>query len=423
MAFMDAALILTIFLVLRVLQHLFEHYLSRLNRAYYLNDERRRVAADTLGIDSQQMASTLNYTEDKYRFGIISGWVSLLATLVFIGFGGLGWVESLAGHMAIALDGGDIVHGLLFFAVLGLASTILSLPFSYYKTFHLEERHGYNRQTLKGFAFDLLKGLLLAVILGGLLVSAILWIMSAAGSLWWLWAWVAMTGFSLLSAWLYPTYLAPLFNKFTALTDGDLKQGIDRLAERIGFRADGVFLMDASTRSSHGNAYFTGVGAKKRIVLFDTLVEAMSVKEVIAVLAHELGHFKLKHVRWALIRGTLMTGLTFFLLSRVLPLELFYEAFGLAGISSYGALVVFGLWFGLLDFVLQPLMNELSRRNEFSADAFATANLDGDTSLLASALLKLREKSNAMPLAHPWYSKFYHSHPPLMERLAAMKQT
>jgi STE24 endopeptidase len=413
--------ILLVFLGLRLAQHLAERGLARLNRNYYLDQARQRDAARILGIADADMAKTLAYTNDKFRFGAVASWVNLLVMLGFLAAGGLGLVERWASALAASLGGGEVVTGLCFFAILGSAGMALGTPFEYYRTFVIEERHGFNRQTRRGFWLDRAKGLALAAVIGAPLVAVILWIMGATGPLWWIWAWAAMTLFSILTAWLYPTFLAPLFNKFSEVT-GELKDQVTRLAERVGFRTAGIYVMDASIRSSHGNAYFTGVFGKKRIVLFDTLIQSMSTDEVVAVLAHELGHFKLHHVRWSLIRGTLMTGLTFFLLSRCLPLAPFYQAFGLAGVTSYGALVVFGLWFGVLDFVLQPLTNHLSRRNEFAADAFARQYADGPRTL-GSALLKLREKSHAMPLTHPLFSGIYHSHPPMLERLAALGYT
>ena len=259
---------------------------------------------------------------------------------------------------------------------------------------------------------------MLAAALGAPLLTAVLTIMEKAGPSWWLWAWAATSAFSLFTAWIYPTVLAPLFNRFAPLPEGDLRDAILALAVRVGFRSGGIFVMDASRRTAHGNAYFTGLFRQKRIVLFDTLLEAMGPREVVAVLAHELGHFKLHHVRWALVRGLLSTGLIFFLLGRALPLTAFYTAFGLDR-TSYGALVVFGAWFSLASFLLQPLQNALARRHEFAADAFALAH--GATAQdLAEALLKLREKSRILPLSHPLYSRAYHSHPPLLERLRAM---
>jgi STE24 endopeptidase len=226
-------------------------------------------------------------------------------------------------------------------------------------------------------------------------------------------------GFSLLAMWLYPTFLAPLFNKFAPLEKGPLQDAIFALAKKVDFKTAGIFIMDASRRSSHGNAYFTGIFKEKRIVLFDTLVKSLTPEELVAVLAHELGHCKLHHIRNALLRNIAMTGVIFFLLSRCWQLEAFYQAFSLAGISTYGALVVFSLWFGLVDFFLTPIGSWMSRCNEFAADAFAKQHLPA-SALLRTALIKLRESNHGMPLAHPLFSFFYYSHPPLMERLRAL---
>lgn len=419
---MDASYILFVFIGLRLCQQLVERALSRLNRRYYLDEARQAHAKKTLAIGDLDFAKTLAYSGDKYRFGRLSSWISLVVTLIFLGLGGLGLVETWAKAGAAALGQGDIVTGLFVFGLVAILSMVAGLPLEYYRTFVLEQRHGFNRQTVKGFWLDRLKGLMLGAVLGGLLLGGILWIMRAAGDYWWVWAWVAMSVFSLFTAWAYPTLLAPLFNKFSPVESGELKDRINILAEKIGFRTAGIFVMDASKRSSHGNAYFTGVFGKKRIVLFDTLVTSMNPSEVVAVLAHELGHFKLHHVRWGVIRGILMTGFTFFLLSRCLPLASFYRAFALDGVSNYGALIVFGMWFGVLDFIFAPLSNAISRKNEFAADRFAKENVGGSRDL-GSALLKLRETSHAMPLSHPLFSAFYHSHPPLLERLTALHAT
>jgi STE24 endopeptidase len=414
-----ASTLLLLFIGLRIIQHLFERYLAFANKAYYSDAVRQAEAQKVLGLSAEGMSKTLLYSNDKYKFANFSSWISLVVTLVFLGFGGLGLFEGWAKQIAAQLSAGSIVTGLVFFGLIAVASLIFGLPFDYYRTFNLEERYGFNRQTKKGFFVDRIKGLLIGAVLGGLLLSLLLWIMEATGHQWWVFAWLALSIFSLLTAWLYPTFLAPLFNKFSPLSSGELQDKIQDLANRIGFQADGIFVMDASKRSSHGNAYFTGVGSKKRIVLFDTLIDSMSAKEVVAVLAHELGHFKLHHVRTQLIRGVLMTGFIFFLLSLCLPLTPFYQAFGLEGVSNYGALVVFSLWFGVVDFATQPLENYISRRNEFSADAFAKLHI-GESQSLGSALLKLREKSHVMPISHPLFSRVYHSHPPLLERLRGM---
>lgn len=416
---MEPKTLLIVFLGLKVFQYLLEKTLARTNRSYYLDSKNQEEAKRVLGISDDDFTKSLNYTTDKYQFGQISGWVSTMATLAFIGLGGVGWTDKVAASI-VGVEGSGITRGLVFFAILGVLSMVLSLPFSYYSTFFIEEKHGFNRQTVKGFFLDLVKSLLVGAVLGGLILSAILWIMGSLGNNWWIFAWAALSGFSILTVWLYPTFLAPIFNKFSPIEEGELKEGIFSLAEKVGFKTAGVFIMDASKRSSHGNAYFTGMFGAKRIVLFDTLVDSMSPKEVIAVLAHELGHFKLNHIRWQIVRSIAFTGVTFYLLSLALPMLPFYQAFGLNQVSNYSALLVFSLWFGLVDFYLQPLTSYLSRKNEFAADSFAKVTLGSSTDL-AAALLKLREKSKSMAITHPLFSKFYHSHPPLMERLAAMR--
>jgi STE24 endopeptidase len=360
----------------------------------------------------------VSYSADRHRFWLWTGWIELFALLLFLGAGGLALFGRLARDAAGVAGQGSIAEGLAFFALLSLSGALLSLPFALYATFVIEQKHGFNRQTLRGFLLDRLKGLALAAALGAPLLAALLWVMERMGPRWWLWAWGLLVAFNLIVAWIYPTLLAPLFNRFTSLPEGELRERILELARRTGFRAGGVFVMDASRRTAHGNAYFTGVFGQKRIVLFDTLVEALAPREVVAVLAHELGHFKLHHVRFAILRSVAWSGVVFFVLSRVLPLAAFYDAFSVER-TAYGALVVFGLWFSPVSFLLQPLSSALSRRHEFAADRFALRS-GAAAADLGSALRRLREKSRQLPLAHPLYSAVYYSHPPLVERLRAM---
>jgi STE24 endopeptidase len=410
--------LLVLFVALRLVQQAAEAVLATVNRGYAVDPARLSAAGRALDVDDGELAEAVAYSGDRYRFGRLYGWVEVGVGLAFIALGGLGLVEQGAHAVAVRLGLGSIATGLAFFGIVGVLTSLFELPFDLYDTFVIEERHGFNRQTPRGFALDRVKGLGLAVALGGPVVAAILWIMERMGPTWWLWAWGVATGFSVFAAWIYPTVLAPLFNKFTPLPDGELKDAILALGRRIGFRAGGLFVMDASRRTAHGNAYFTGLFRQKRIVLFDTLLEAMGSREVVAVLAHELGHFKLHHVRWAIVRSVARSGVVFYLLSLCLPLEPFYTAFFLEW-TAYGALAVFGLWFGLVSFLLQPLENALSRRHEFAADAFALRS--GATAAeLGAALRKLREKSRLLPLSHPLYSRVYHSHPPLLERLRVM---
>ena len=407
--------LLVLYVALSVARELAETWLAAVNRRYYRDPGRQREAARVLGISDEDLAKSLAYAEDRYTFARLSDWVRLLASLVFLAAGGFGWVEG----WAAARTGSPIWTGLLFFGALSVLGEVLGLPFDYYETFRIEAKHGFNRQTLRGFVLDRLKGLALGALLGGPLLAGILYFMENGGARWWVYAWAVVAGFSLLTLWLYPRLLAPIFNRFTPLPDGELREGIHALAQRIGFRAGGIFVMDASRRTSHGNAYFTGVFREKRIVLFDTLLEALEPRHTLAVLAHELGHFKLHHVRWHLVRGIALTGAMFYALSLCLGLTPFYLAFGLDGPSSYGALLVFGSWFGIIEFFLQPLFNTISRRHEFAADVFAVAH-HGSGRDLAEALLRLREKSRGMPVTHPLFSWMYHSHPPLLERLKAL---
>jgi len=410
--------LLPLFLLLRLAQQVVETALARLDRRHALAPSRLAEAGRALGISEEEMAKAVAYSGDRHRFGLAYGWVEVVVALAFLAAGGLGVVEAGARGVAGALGLGAIATGLAFFAILAMLSALFELPFDLYATFRIEEKHGFNRQTLGGFFLDRLKGAAIAVVLGGPVLAAVLWLMERMGPSWWLWAWGVTTAFSLFAAWIYPTVLAPLFNKFTPLPEGELKDAILDLARRTGFRAGGISVMDASRRTAHGNAYFTGVFGQKRIVLFDTLLEAMGPREVVAVLAHELGHFKLHHVRWGMARGIATSGLVFYALSLCLPLDAFYRAFFLEK-TAYGALAVFGLWFGLVSFLLQPLENALSRRHEFAADAFALRS-GAAAAELSAALCKLSEKSRHLPVTHPLYSRVYHSHPPLLERLRAM---
>ena len=410
--------LLLMFLVLRLAQQVVETALARLNRRHALEPSRLVEAGRALGIGEGEMAKAVAYSGDRHRLGLAYGWGEVVVALAFLAAGGLGVVEAAARGIAGAFGLGTIATGIAFFAILATLAALFELPFDLYATFRIEEKHGFNRQTLGGFFLDLLKGATITAALGGPMLAAGLWLMEGTGPSWWLWAWGATTAFSLFAAWIYPAVLAPIFNKFTPLPEGELKDAILDLTDRTAFRAGGISVMDASRRTAHGNAYFTGVFGQKRIVLFDTLLEAMGPREVVAVLAHELGHFKLHHVRWGMARGIATSGIVFYALSLCLPLAAFYAAFSLDQ-TAYGALAVFGLWFGLASFLLQPLENSLSRRHEFAADAFALRSgpTAGD---LGAALRKLSEKSRLLPVTHPLYSRVYHSHPPLLERLRAM---
>ena len=414
--------LLALFVVLQTGQCILEFWLARINKNWYLNPSHQESTCRALAITEGDFQKTLAYTLDKDRFSEISSTVRTVGFLMFLSLGGFGLIEGQALRLSTLTGSGVIGTGLFFFAITGLLSALCSLPFGYYFNFYIEDRHGFNRQTRTAFFKDATKGLIVGALMGGLLLSGLLWLMELSGPWWWLMAWAFITFFQLLTVLIYPSLLAPIFNKFSPLDEGDLKEAILKLTRKVGFHASGISIMDASIRSSHGNAFFTGIFSKKRIVLFDTLIEALSVKEIVAVLGHELGHFRLHHVRQSLIRSTLFMGGGFYLLSILLPIEEFYMAFGLRGASSWGALFVFSLWFGILDFFIAPVQSFLSRKNEFAADAFAREQT-GSATDLAEALKKLRQQNHAMPVSHPLYSAVYHSHPPLAERIDALLQS
>jgi STE24 endopeptidase len=295
--------------------------------------------------------------------------------------------------------------------------SVLSLPFSVYRTFVIESRFGFNRTTPAVFVADQLKGLALLLLLGTPLVLLVLWLMRSAGSAWWLYAWAAWVGFTLALTWAFPTLIAPLFNKFTPLADAALRERIEALLERCGFHSRGIFVMDGSRRSSHGNAYFTGVGNAKRIVFFDTLIESLEPAEIEAVLAHELGHFRRKHVRKRLALAVVLALAGFALLGWLVQAPWFYAALGVQP-SPHMALLLFMLVVPVFTFPLTPLASWLSRRHEFEADAYAVAQADGPS--LAHALVKLYRDNATTLTPDPLHSSFYDSHPPAPIRVARL---
>ncbi|URI11390.1 M48 family metallopeptidase [Aquincola tertiaricarbonis] len=376
--------------------------------------------ATTVTLAAHQRAA--DYTLAKGRFGLLS---TAFATLVLLGWTLLGGLDMLNGWLVATVQPrwGDMAYQLSLLATFALIAGALELPFDLYNTFRIEQRFGFNRMTWRMVAADTLKGLLVAAVIGLPLAALILWIMGATGSLWWLWAWAAWTGFQLLLLVLYPTVIAPLFNKFEPLPDESLKARVQSLMQRCGFAAKGLYVMDGSRRSAHANAYFTGLGAAKRVVFFDTLLNKLSPGEVEAVLAHELGHFKHRHVqkRMAMVFGMSLLGLA--LLGWLSQQTWFFTGLGvqpnLLAPNDALALLLFMLALPPFTFLLGPLAARSSRKHEFEADAYACAQADGRD--LASALLKLHEDNASTLTPDPLYVRFYYSHPPATERLAALR--
>jgi STE24 endopeptidase len=375
--------------------------------------------ADTVTLAAHQKAA--DYTIVRSRFGLIT---LALGTALLLGWTLLGGLDALnaAVRDAVWPRLGDLGYQLALLVSFALIAGLLDAPLELYNTFRIEQRFGFNRTTWRLYLADTVKGLLVGALVGLPLAALVLWIMASAGAWWWLWAWLAWVAFQLLMLVLYPTVIAPLFNKFEPLPDESLKQRVQALMTRCGFAAKGLFVMDGSRRSAHANAYFTGLGAAKRVVFFDTLLARLTAGEVEAVLAHELGHFKLRHVpkRMAVIFVLSLVALA--LLGWLSQQPWFYGGLGVTpnqgAPNDALALLLFMLALPPLTFPLVPLASRISRRHEFEADAYACAQASGRD--LANALLKLHEDNAGTLTPDPLYATFYYSHPPASERLAAL---
>jgi STE24 endopeptidase len=308
------------------------------------------------------------------------------------------------------------VSGLIFFAVLSIFANLLRIPFNLYETFVIEERHGFNVMNFKVWISDLLKSMILTTLLGGLVLGLVLALVIHGGGAWWIWAWVLVGGFELLLLWLYPVVILPLFNKFDPIENVGLENRIRALMEKVGLRAKGIFKMDASKRSKHTNAFFIGLGRTKRIVLFDTLLASHTEGEMLAVLAHEAGHWKKRHILRMLVPLEIMSFVSFYAVARFLDWPLIYQTFGFQESNIYVGLFLIGTFISLLGFFAQPLESAISRRFEREADDF-TLELMGTAEPMGSALKRLAADNLANLSPHPLYAWFYYSHPPLVERI------
>ena len=355
------------------------------------------------------------YIRTNTRFDFITGTFSLLVLLFFWFAGGFNYLDQV-----VRSWGSDpILNGLLYIGILMLGYSLLTLPFSIYHTFVIEERFGFNRTTPRTFLLDRIKGLGLTALLGAALLSGILALFGNVGYLAWVYCWLAVTAFSLIMQYVAPTWIMPLFNKFTPLEPGELKEAILNYARSVGFPITNVFVIDGSRRSSKSNAFFTGFGRNKRIALFDTLIKKHTVSELVAVLAHEIGHHKKKHILQGTIINILHTGVLFFVLSIFLGSPGLYDAFYMEQQSIYSGIVFFGLLYTPLEMVLSVMMHALSRKNEYEADRFAAQTIQHPQHLV-QALKKLHagNLSNLMP--HPFYVFLNYSHPPLLQRMRAI---
>ena len=368
--------------------------------------------AERIPLAAHQKAA--DYTVDRNKLAIFTTLIDAVLLLALTLGGGLAWLHDFWNARLTGLP-----YGLaLIFSVM-LISAVIDLPFSLYRQFVVEARYGFNRMTLGLFCADLAKHTLLGILIGAPVILAVLWLMGAMGPFWWFYVWLFWCAFNLVALFVYPTWIAPLFNKFSPLEEGEMKARIEALLVRCGFRSSGLFVMDGSKRSSHGNAYFTGFGNNKRIVFFDTLLARLAPGEIEAVLAHELGHFRRHHIvqRIAFMFAGALGFL--WLLGELIDAPWFYNGLGVPAQSTALALILFFLVIPVFTFPLKPLTSYLSRRNEFEADAYATENAAaGD---LVRALVKLYEDNAATLTPDPLHSLFYDSHPPAAVRIARLQ--
>jgi STE24 endopeptidase len=357
-----------------------------------------------------------DYTSTLVRFGTLTVLFDTALLLIFTLGGGIQWLSDASAHLTDSL----LLQGVVVILLVLMLQSLLEMPFDLYRTFNIEARFGFNKMTLKLYLLDAVKGLLLGAVLGLPLLFGVLWLMQGMGDLWWMTVWGVWVTFNLLLLFIYPTYIAPMFNKFEPLQDEAQKSRIEALLARCGFESSGLFVMDGSKRSSHGNAYFTGFGKSKRIVFFDTLLQRLSPSEVDAVLAHELGHFKHRHVIKR-IAFTFAISLGFlWVLAQLLQADWFYAGLGVQTQSTAIALLLFFMALPVFTFMLQPLASAYSRKHEFEADAYAAQQTDANE--LVNALVKLYQDNAKTLTPDPLYATFYESHPPAPIRIAHLQK-
>jgi STE24 endopeptidase len=366
-------------------------------------------------VDRDQLKRISAYTLDSARVSMVSTLFNQAVLLFILLSGILPWLVERIQPWGL----GEIAGGLVFFAVLSIATHLLGLPFSLYDTFVIEERYGFNTMTFRMWVADLAKGLALSAIMGGLVLWGLLALVVQGGPLWWVWAWIFLGLFELLLLWLFPLVIAPLFNKFEPVENKHLEQQIETLMGKVGLRVKGVFKMDASKRSKHTNAYFTGVGRSKRIVLFDTLLQSHGEEEILAVLAHEIGHWKKRHVLRQLLFVEIVSLAGLYAAARFLDWPLLYETFGFQDAIPYVGLLLIGTGFSLIGYFVHPLESAISRKFEREADDFSL-RLMKEPAPLIKALKRLATENLSNLNPHPFYAWYYYSHPPLAERISRL---
>ena len=400
-------------LIVLIGEHCFELLISFLNLRCLKSD----LPEEFKGYyDEEKYKSSQEYTRVKSNFNRLSSTFSLVVTLVFLLMGGFNFIDRIARNLSSI----ELLSGLSFAGSLFLGSMMIRLPFEIYQTFIIEDNFGFNRTSAKTFILDKTKGILLMILIGGPALAIVFWLFSKMGRYGWLCVWGALTIIQFIIMYLAPVILMPLFNKFTALEDGDLKNTIEEYARKHKFKMKGLFKMDGSRRSSKTNAFFTGFGRNRRIVLFDTLIENHSVDELLAILAHEMGHYKLKHIAKTTTYSILQSGIMLFILSLFLNNELLFAAFRMEHLSIYASLIFFGFLYAPISMILSIFMNVLSRKHEYQADVYAIETTDKQEEFI-EALKKLSVHNLTNLTPHPLKVFLSYSHPPVLDRIKAIR--
>lgn len=409
---MDSTFVFYCIIGILISEFLLTTFLNYLN-AKRFKDPVPEDVRDLYNADEYEKSQAYKYT--NYRFGILTSTFSLVLILGFLLLGGFGWVDNLANQITTA----PIPKALIFFGIILIGSDILSTPFSYYQTFVIEEKFGFNKTTLKTFILDKLKGWLMIIIVGGLILSMVIWFFQWAGTNFWIYTWLLVAVFTIFINLFYSKLIVPLFNKQEPLQNGSLKEKIESYANKVGFELNNIFVINGSKRSTKANAYFSGFGKEKRVTLYDTLINDLEEDEILAVLAHEIGHYKKKHIIFNLTTSILLSGLMLFVLSIFINNPNLSLAIGVAQPSFHAALISFGILYSPISEVTGLLMNYLSRKFEYEADNFAK-NTFSETPLISS-LKKLSKNSLSNLTPHPAYVFMHYSHPPLVKRIQNLK--
>jgi len=410
--------LLLVFLVLFLLRSATQYYLHRLNLAHLRQYGTTVPAIFQDTVDQETLKKISAYTIDSDHFHMGASLIHQGLYLIVLLSGFLPWLMKAIRFWGIGL----IVEGLIFFAILSLLANLSHIPSGLYDTFVIEERYGFNRMTLRMWISDLLKSVIIQFLLGGLILWLLLTLVIHGGEAWWVWAWMLVGGFELMMLWLYPVVIAPLFNKFEPIQNLGLVERIRNLMQKVGLRVKAVLKMDAGKRSKHTNAYFTGIGKTKRIVLFDTLLESHPEEEIISVLAHEVGHWKKRHVLKQIILLEVLSFAVFYIVSKLFKWPLLYQTFGFEEPTVYIGIFLTGALLSPLGYFAQPLESAISRRFEREADDFVL-ELTKTGEPMRNALKRLASDNLANLIPHPLYAWFYYSHPPLVERIERLAPT